>query len=232
VFEAARKVREKAVRIAARLFEADPGDLALEDGRVTVRGVPDRALTLRDLARAALPGQSLPAGMEPGLEATHYFEITDVTYPYGMDAALVEVDPETGTVRVLKYVIVADVGRMINPLIVDGQMVGGMVQGLGAALLEELVYDEGGQLLTTTFMDYLLPTAAELPAEVVVRVTETAPSPGNPLGVKGAGEGGIIAVPAAVANAVENALAPFGVTVTTLPLSPDRVLGLLRASRR
>ncbi len=232
VFEAARKVREKAVRIAARLFEANPGDLVLEDGRVTVRGVPDRALTLRDLAQAALPGQPLPEGMEPGLEATHYFQITDVTYPYGMDAALVEVDPETGMVRILKYVIVADVGRMINPLIVDGQMVGGMVQGLGAALLEELVYDEGGQLLTTTFMDYLLPTAAELPAEVVVRVTEAAPSPGNPLGVKGAGEGGIIAVPAAVANAVEDALAPFGVTVTALPLSPDRVLGLVRASRR
>jgi carbon-monoxide dehydrogenase large subunit len=228
VFEAAREVRDKALRISARLLEAHADDLLLDEGRVTVRGVPDRALTLGEIARAALPGQPLPPGMEPGLEATHYFQVTDVTYPYGMDAALVEVDPETGIVRILKYVIVTDVGRVINPRVVQGQMIGGMAQGLGAALLEELAYDEHAQLLTTTFMDYLLPTAAEMPDEVALHVTEEFPSRTNPLGVKGAGEGGIIGVPAAVANAVEDALRPFGVTVTTLPLGPDRVLALLR----
>lgn len=228
VLLAARKLREKALAIAAGLLEADPADLMLESGRVSVAGLPSRALTLRDLARAALPGPSLPPGMEPGLEATEVFHVSEITYPYGMDAALVEVDPATGVVRVLKYVIACDVGRALNPMVVEGQILGGMAQGLGAALLEELVYDGHGQLLTTTFMDYLLPTAMEMPEATVIRRSETALSPHNPLGAKGAGEGGIIAVPAAVANAVDDALRSFGATIDRLPLTPDRLASLVR----
>ncbi len=166
------------------------------------------------------------------LRPTDYFHVTEITYPYGMDAALVEVDPETGLVRILKYVIAADVGRALNPLIADGQTVGGMAQGVGAALLEELVYDADGQLLTTSFMDYLLPTAAEMPETVVLRHQGGHPSRHNPLGAKGAGEGGILAAPATLANAVEGALRPLRVTVDRLPLSPDRVLALVRDARR
>jgi aerobic carbon-monoxide dehydrogenase large subunit len=225
--QAARTLRQKLLAVAARALEADPADLALEDGRVAVRGFRSRSVSFGDLARAALPGSGLPEGMDPGLDARAVFTVPEITYPYGMDAALVDVDPETGHVRVLKYVIVCDVGRAINPMVVEGQMVGGMVQGIGAALLEDLAYDEQGQLLTTTFMDYLLPTAMEVPAAVDVRRCDDAPSPHNPLGAKGAGEGGIIAVPAAIANAVEDALRAFGVTVTALPLSPDRVRALV-----
>jgi len=217
--------------LAARLLEAGVPDLVMEDGRVSVRGFSSRSVTFRQLAKAAQPGAALPAGMTPGLDATDYFHVTECTYPYGMDAALVEVDPETGLVRILKYVIAADVGRALNPLIVDGQTVGGMAQGVGAALLEELVYDADGQLLTTSFMDYLVPTAADMPETVVLRLQGGHPSRHNPLGAKGAGEGGILAAPAALANAVEDALRPLGVTVDRLPLSPDRVLALVRDAR-
>lgn len=170
-------------------------------------------------------------GLEPGLEASAVFEPPEITYPYGMDAALVDVDPETGMVRVLKYVIACDIGRALDPLIVEDQLLGGLVQGLGGALLEEFVYDEEAQLLTTTFMDYLLPTASETPDTAVIRAGEDAPSPHNPLGAKGAGEGGIIAVPAAIANAVEDALRPLDVTIDALPLTPDRIARLVRQAR-
>lgn len=225
---AARKLRAKTLAVAARVLEADPSDLVLAGGRVWVRGLPSRFVTLRDLARAALPGPSLPPGLSPGLEASDVFELKEIAYPYGIDAALVEVDPETGKVTVLKYVITCDVGRAINPAIVEGQMIGGMVQGLGGALLEELSYDDRAQLLTTTFMDYLLPTTMEAPLTCIVHIREDAPAPHNPLGVKGAGEGGIIAAPAAIANAVEDALRPFGVRINALPLTPDRLLSLVR----
>ena len=228
---AAGKVRDKALAIAARALEVDLADLVFDGGRVSVRGFPSRMLTLANLAAAALPGPSLPPGMEPGLEASDVFEPPEITYPYGMDAALVEVDPETGHVDVLKYAIACDVGRAINPMIVEGQMLGGLLQGVGGALLEELAYDDAGQILTTTFMDYLVPTAMEAPHTSVVRVSEDAPSPHNPLGAKGAGEGGIIAVPAAIGNAIEDALRSFGVTVDTLPLTPDRIVALVRQAR-
>jgi CO/xanthine dehydrogenase Mo-binding subunit len=228
---AARALRDKALVLAGRLLEADPADLLLADGHVAVRGFPDRRLSLADLARAALPGPALPDGMEPGLEAGSVFTVPEITYPYGMDAALVEVDHETGQVRVLTYVIACEVGRAINPTIVEGQIVGGMAQGVGAALLEELAYDGEGQLLTATFMDYLLPTAMEMPEAVTVVFRDDGPSPHNPLGAKGAGEGGIIAVPAAIANAVADALREFGVTIDALPLSPERVRACLRARR-
>jgi carbon-monoxide dehydrogenase large subunit len=144
---------------------------------------------------------------------------------------VVEVDAETGTVKILRYAIAYDIGKAVNPMIVDGQLVGALAQGIGGALFEELVYDEQGQLLTTTFMDYLVPTAMEMPESTTVRILEETPTPLNPLGVKGAGEGGSSGAGAAIANAVADALAPLGVPVTALPLSPDRLLGLIRARR-
>ncbi len=156
--EAARKVRDKVFRVAASLLEAHAGDLVLEGGAVHVRGLPERAVTLRQLARAAVPG---PPGMEPGLYAAHFFEAPRMTYPYGTHVAVVEVDPATGQVALRKYVVTYDVGRAINPMIVGGQIAGGLAQGIGGAIFEELVYDDQGQPLTTTFMDYLVPTAME-----------------------------------------------------------------------
>jgi aerobic carbon-monoxide dehydrogenase large subunit len=223
--EAARKVRDKTFSVAAVLLEADAGDLVLEDGAVHVRGFPERAVTLRQLARAAVPG---PPGMEPGLYAAHFFLAPKMTYPYGTHVAVVEVDPATGQVAILHYAITYDVGRAINPMIIDGQIVGGLAQGIGGALFEDLVYDAEGQPLTTTFMDYLVPTALEMPEATTVKILEETPTPLNPLGVKGVGEGGSSGTGAAIANAVADALAPLGVPITELPLSPDRLAGLLR----
>jgi len=223
--EAARKVREKIFRVASSLLEAHAGDLVLDAGRVHVRGMPERSLTLRQLARAAVPG---PPGMEPGLHAAHFFEAPKMTYPYGTHVAAVEVDPATGRVTLRKYVVTYDVGRAINPLIVGGQILGGLAQGLGGAMLEELVYDDQCQPLTTTFMDYLVPTAMEMPDGTIVKILEETPTPLNPLGVKGVGEGGSSGAGAAIANAVADALAPLGVAITELPLSPDRLARLLR----
>jgi aerobic carbon-monoxide dehydrogenase large subunit len=227
--EATRKVRTKMLRVAAALLEAAVDDLVLGDSAVHVRGAPDRSVTFRELARAAVPG---PPGMEPGLHAEHFFEAPKMTYPYGCHAAMVEVDAETGQVRILRYAIAYDIGKAVNPMIVDGQLVGALAQGLGGALYEELVYDDQAQLLTSTFMDYLVPTAMEMPDSTVVRVLEETPTPLNPLGVKGAGEGGSSGCGGAIANAVADALAPLGVSITALPLSPDRLSGLIRAARQ
>ncbi len=224
--EAARKVRDKIFRVGASLLEADAGDLVLEGGVVHVRGLPDRAVTFRQLARAAVPG---PPGMEPGLYAAHFFEAPKMTYPYGTHVAVVEVDPATGAVALRHYVVTYDVGRAINPMIVDGQIIGGLAQGIGGALFEELVYDAHGQPLTTTLMDYLVPTAMDMPEVTTAKILEETPTPLNPLGVKGVGEGGSSGAGAAIANAVADALAPLGVSITELPLSPDRIAGLLRA---
>lgn len=226
--EAARKVRAKIVRVAASLLEAAGEDLVLEEGTVHVRGLPDKRVTFRELARAAVPG---PPGMEPGLYAAHFFEAPKMTYPYGTHVAVVEVDPDTGCVTLLKYAIAYDIGRAVNPMIVDGQLVGALAQGIGGALFEELVYDDQGQPLTTTFMDYLIPTSMEMPASTEVRILEETPTPLNPLGVKGVGEGGSSGCGGAIANAVADALAPLGVSITALPLSPDRLLTLIRAVR-
>jgi len=226
--EAARKVKAKALRIAAELLEASIDDLVLDEGAVHVRGLPARALPFRDLARAAIPG---PPGMEPGLYATHFYEAPKMTYPYGTHIAVVEVDADTGRVELLKYAIAYDVGRAINPMIVHGQLVGALAQGIGGALFEELVYDEQGQLLTSTFMDYLMPTAMEMPGVTVARILEETPTPLNPLGVKGVGEGGSSGCGGAIANAVADALAPLGISITSLPLSPDKLSALIRAAQ-
>jgi carbon-monoxide dehydrogenase large subunit len=231
VFEAAGLLRDKIKAWAATRLEVSAADLVLDGGRVHPRGVPDRGLTLRDLAGAAAPGQPAPPGLAPGLSASAFFKAPMRPYPYGTHVAAVEVDAETGQVTVTDYVIAYDVGRAINPMIVEGQLAGGLAQGLGGALLEELAYDDGGQLLTTTFMDYLLPTAMEMPARVVLRLLEEAPSPLNPLGVKGAGEGGCTGAGAALANAVADALAPLGVRLSGLPLTPESLLAAIGEAR-
>jgi len=225
---AARKVRDKILRVAAATLEAAPEDLVVADGAVFVRGLSERRATFRELARAAVPG---PPGMEPGLYATDFFQAPKMTYPYGTHAAMVEVDIDTGEVKILRYAIAYDIGKAVNPMIVDGQMVGALAQGIGGALYEELVYDEQGQLLTSTFMDYLMPTAMEMPAVTAVRILEETPTPLNPLGVKGAGEGGSSGCGGAIANAVADALAPLGIAITALPLTPDKLSALIRTAR-
>ena len=228
---AAERVRDKVLAVAARLLEAHPADLELRDGAVHVRGVADRALTLREIARAAGVGRALAAGTEPGLEALHYYEQGGkMTYGHGLHLAVVEVDTETGVPRLLRYVVAYDVGRAINPMLVEGQLVGGLAQGIGAALHEELAYDESGQLTAGTLMEYHLPAAADMPP-LEIWVREEDPSPTNPLGVKGAGEDGIVAAGGAVANAVADALAPLGVQIRALPLRPARLRELIRAAR-
>jgi len=228
---AALAVREKALKVAATKLEARVEDLVLEDGRVHVRGTPGRAMTLAELAVAANPLRgTIPAEWEqPGLEASRYFAPPRGTFPNGVHAAILEVDVETGMVTVLRYVVVHDCGRVINPMILEGQIRGGVAQGIGNAFLERLVYDENGQLLTQTFMDYLLPTAMEVPPVEIAHL-ET-PSPNNPLGVKGAGEAGVIPVPALFAQALDDALSEFGIRITEMPLSPNRLLELIRRAR-
>ncbi|MGH7313759.1 MAG: xanthine dehydrogenase family protein molybdopterin-binding subunit, partial [Candidatus Rokuibacteriota bacterium] len=229
VVQAAERVRDKVLAVAARDLEAHPDDLELREGVVRVRGVPDRALTLREVARAAMPTPALAAGLEPGLEALEYYQQEKMTYGHGLHLAVVEVDGETGVPKILRYVVAYDVGRSINPMLVEGQIVGGLAQGLGAALHEELSYDQDGQLLTGTLMEYHIPAAADLPP-LEVWIREEDRSPVNPLGVKGAGEDGIVAAGAAVANAVADALAPLGVEITALPVRPARVRELIRAA--
>ncbi|HEV8641748.1 MAG TPA: xanthine dehydrogenase family protein molybdopterin-binding subunit [Methylomirabilota bacterium] len=235
VLGAARKVRDKLVRIAAHRLEAAPADVELSGGEARVRGVPARALSLRELARTAYADVlGLPPGLPPGLEARHAHQNplaepvdaarrvrSQLVFSNAAHVCLVEVNPRTGAVTILKHVVVHDCGRELNPLIVEGMVHGSTVHGMGAALLEEFRYDERGQLLTATFMDYLKPTALDVPDIEVDRLEH--PSPFTPLGAKGVGEGGAIPAPAAVANAVEDALAPFGVVIRSLPITPERV---------
>jgi len=230
VLGAAERVRDKILAVAARELEAHPADLELRDGAVRVRGVVDRALTLREVARAAAVPRALAAGLEPGLEALHYHRQESMTYGHGLHLAVVEVDEDTGAVGILRYAVVYDVGRAVNPMLVEGQLVGGLAQGLGAALHEELAYDDTGQLVAGTLLEYHLPAAADMPP-LQLWIREDDPSPTNALGVKGAGEDGIVAAGAAVANAVADALAPLGVEVRALPLRPCRLRELIRAGR-
>jgi carbon-monoxide dehydrogenase large subunit len=224
---ASRAVREKALQIAAHGLEADVRDLELADGVAWVRGAPDRRLALAEIARRAYAGaKRLPSGMEPGLEATRFYDPYIGTAANATHLAVVKVDLDLCTVALTRYLVVEDCGRIINPLIVDGQAIGGVAQGVGAALLEELVYD-GGQLLTGSLMDYLVPTAAELPRIDVVHLER--PSPSTLGGFKGVGEGGTIGAPAAIANAVADALAPLGIGIAELPITGERLFRLLAA---
>jgi carbon-monoxide dehydrogenase large subunit len=225
---AADVVAAKARQIVAHLAEANPEDIELRDGHAVVRGSSRRLMTIAEVATAAYIGDDLPEGMRPGLEETYFHDPPDFVYPFGAHAAVCEVDLGTGGVTLLRYVAVDDCGRVINPLLVTGQIHGGIAQGVAQALLEQIVFADDGQLATGTFMDYMLPTACDLPPLETDR-TET-PSPHNTLGVKGAGEAGTIGATPAVVNAVVDALAPLGVTFLNMPLSPAAVWSELRSA--
>jgi carbon-monoxide dehydrogenase large subunit len=226
---AADKVADKAKRIVAHLLEAAPEDIELADGQYRVRGQPDKGMPLADAALAAYVPENLPEGMEPGLEETTFYDPENFVFPFGAHACVVDVDADTGKVKIVRYVCVDDCGPAINPMLIDGQVHGGVVHGIGQALYEQIVYDDEGQLVTGTFTDYAMPTAAELPSFETDR-TET-PSPVNSLGVKGVGEAGTIACSPAVVNAVIDALRPLGVTFINMPLTPMRVWGAIQEAR-
>jgi len=229
VHAAATAVAARARQLAARMLEAAEDDLVAAGGTIAVRGDPRSAVTLAQIAAAAGAASGyLHPGEPAGLAARRRFDVTHMTYPYGVHIAVAGVDPGTGEVRMLRYLVAYEVGRAVNPALVEGQLRGGVAQGIGGALLEEFSYDEAGQPLAVTFMDYLMPTAAEIPP-VDVLVAQQAPAPGNPLGVMGAGEGGISAAGAAVASAVRDALGLAG-TVGRLPLTPARVAALAEAT--
>lgn len=227
VLVAAQTLKQKILGVAAEVLEVSSDDLDMDHGEVFVRGVAQSRLSFRDIYVAASPGPMarLPAGAEPGTSERHYFVPPTVTFGAGFQAAVVEVDIETGFVEIKQMVVVHDCGRLINPLIVEGQIDGGVVQGIGAALFEELVYDEIGQPQTTTLMDYLLPTMAETPEIVQVHLDFV--SDRNPLGVKGVGEAGVISPPSAIAGAVEDALKPLDLEIYQIPLSPSTLLHLI-----
>jgi carbon-monoxide dehydrogenase large subunit len=228
VAEAAAAVRREALELAAGLLGAAADELELADGRV--RAPNGKDVPLGDLAAFLTPyNPQRPPGAPAELGASSVFRPGPVTWAAGVHAAVVSVDVVTGVVRVLRFVVSHDCGRVVNPQIADGQVMGGVMQGIGGALYEEVVYDEWGQLLTANFMDYMLPTVGEMPEFVLAHVNT--PSPLNPLGVKGLGEGGAIGPPAAVANAVEDALADLGVVVRATPLTPSRVRELVRAAQ-
>jgi carbon-monoxide dehydrogenase large subunit len=226
---ATRKIKEKAKLLASHLLEAAVEDMDYADGKFFVKGSPDRHKTIQDIALMAHVAWNLPAGMEAGLEASSFYDPPNFTYPFGAHVAVVEIETETGHVRVTRYVAVDDCGPQINPVIVEGQVHGGVVQGMGQALWEEAVYDDQGQLLTGSLTDYAIPRADVLPdIEVLSTVT---PSPHHPLGVKGIGEAGTIASTGAIYNAVIDALQPFGVESIQMPLTPERVWRAINARK-
>jgi carbon-monoxide dehydrogenase large subunit len=227
VLLATRAVADKAKKLASHLLEAAEHDLEFAEGTVRVVGAPQLAVSLSELARVlqGAPGYGFPPGLEPGLEANVQWRTDALAYANACHVAEVEVDIETGGVRVLRYIALQDSGILVNPMIVDGQVQGGAVHGIGNALLEHMVFDSSGQPLTTTFADYLLPTATEVPAMETMFMES--PSPLNPLGAKGAGEVGTIPAAAVIVSAVENALSPFGVRISEVPIVPHRLLALI-----
>jgi len=230
VARSAAEVAQKAKLVAAELFECSPEDIVLADGRVLVKGLPDRSLSLGKVARAAVRSRALANTAGPGLSHCAFFYPGTVTWAFGAQGVALEVDLETCAVTLLAHVAVHDCGRPINPMVVEGQLHGGMVQGIGSALMEELIYDREGQLLTGTFMEYALPRADQVPPLEVGHLDF--PSTINPLGIKGVGESGIIAPAAAIANAVEDALADYGVEVDRVPVTSARIFEMLRATGR
>ncbi len=231
-FRASRQIKRKMQQIVANHMEANPDDLEVRNGRFEVKGSPSFFMTFEDAARLAymVSDAPLPTGIEPGLEVTDYYDPPRQTVSNAAQIVVAEVDIETGQVSLLKCMIVHDCGRMINPMLVDGQIHGGVAQGLGQGLYEAVQYSEQGQVLNASLMDYLVPTATEMPPMEVGHL-ET-PSPLTEGGIKGMGEGGTIGTPAAIANAVADALAPFGAQITTLPVTPERVLQIVRNARR
>jgi carbon-monoxide dehydrogenase large subunit len=227
---AARVLKDKLFRLAAHLLEAEASDLELVNGRIHVRGAPESGLTIRDLAQKAyLAPMELPPGMEPGLDATNAYNPPPLTFSSGTHLCVVEIDRETGQLRVDRYIVVEDCGTMINPRVVEGQIHGAAAQGLGGAVFEQVVYDHEGQNLSGTFMDYTLPTAFDLPSFEIEHLAT--PDPSTPLGIKGMAEGAVMGASAAIANAVADAFAPLGVRVDRQPFTPDRLLHYLRTAR-
>ncbi len=227
---AARRVLEKATKIAAHMLEAAEKDVVFDQGRFFVRGSPDRAKTIQEVTLQAYLAWNLPPGVEPSLEASAFYDPSNFTFPFGAHVAVVEVDAETGQVALRQYVAVDDCGRVINPLIVDGQVHGGLVQGIAQALYEGAAYGPDGQLLTGTMADYAVPKAHMFPTFATDR-TET-PSPHNPLGVKGVGETGTIASTPAIVNAVVDALRPYGIAHLDMPLTPERIWNAIHGQSR
>ena len=215
------KVVEKAKQIVAHQLEASPEDIELADGKFAVKGSPEKGLTLAEIAGAAYVSMDMPEGMEPGLEETTFYDPENFVFPFGAHACIVDVDAETGKIDIVRYVCVDDCGPAINPKLIDGQIHGGIAHAIGQALYERIHYDEDGQLVTGTFVDYALPSAADVPSFETDR-TET-PSPVNSLGVKGVGEAGTIAASPAILNSVIDALRPLGVSFLNMPLSPQHV---------
>lgn len=228
VMLASRKIRDKAVKIAAHMLEARPEDVELEGGRAFVKGAAQKGIAFEEIAAAAYLAHDLPKGLEPGLEASHYFDPEGLVFSFSIHLAVVEVDVTTGKVEFRKYFVVHDCGKVINPLIVDGQIHGGTAQGIAGALLESLIYNDEGQFLTSTLMDYTIPTSLDIP-NIESAHMET-PSPITPGGMKGMGEGGTIASFAATANAVADALRPFEVRVNQLPLTPEVIWKIINHS--
>ena len=223
------KVVEKAKQIVAHQLEAAPEDIEVVDGKFSVKGSPDKGMTLAEVAGGAYIPENLPEGMEPGLEETTFYDPENFVFPFGAHACVVDVDVETGKIDISRYVCVDDCGPAINPKLIDGQIHGGVVHGIGQALYERIHYDDDGQLVTGTFVDYALPSAADVPSFETDR-TET-PSPVNSLGVKGVGEAGTIAATPAIVNAVIDALRPLGVTYIDMPLSPQNVWAKIQEAK-
>ena len=226
VHNAAEKIREKVIQIGAHLLEASPSDVVVQGGKVFVKGVPEKAKAFGEISMAAYLASNLPEGMEPGLEATTYYDPPNFTFPFGTHVAEVEVDPDTGAIEIIRYSACDDCGRQINPMIVEGQLHGGITQGIGQALYETAVYDTNGQLLSGSMMEYHVPTAADVPAfalDHTVTLTKT-----NPLGVKGIGEAGTIASTPAVVNAVIDALSPLGIKHIDMPLTAEKIWRAIR----
>ncbi|MDQ2743037.1 MAG: molybdopterin-dependent oxidoreductase, partial [Chloroflexota bacterium] len=216
-----QKIKDKARNIAAHLLEANVDDVVYDNGKAYVKGSPDRAKTFADISLAAYLAHNYPADLEPGLTATTFYDPTNFTWPFGTHVCVVEIDRDTGAVKILRYVAVDDCGRVINPLLKDGQVHGGIAQGIGQALYEHAIYNADGGLLTGNMSDYAVPTADSLP---MYDTDETVtPSPVNPLGIKGIGEAGTIGSSPCVVNAVINALQPFGVRHIDMPLTPETV---------
>jgi carbon-monoxide dehydrogenase large subunit len=222
------KVVEKAKVIAGAMLEASPADLEWTPGRFEVRGDPDKGVTIGEIALATFAAHNLPDGVEPSIDADATYDPDNFSFPHGTHLCATEVDTETGFVKIRSYVCVDDIGTVVNPLIVDGQVHGGVAQGIAQALYEEAVYDDDGNLVTSTLADYLIPSASDLPSYVTAR-TESRGA--NRLGVKGVGEAGTIASTPAVVNAIVDALRPFGIDDVTMPCTPERVWRAIQTAR-
>jgi carbon-monoxide dehydrogenase large subunit len=228
IHKATGKVLEKAKRIAAHLLEASEADVDFSGGTFSVKGSPEASLTIQEVALATFAAHNLPDGMEPTLDSDYVYDPENFSYPHGTHLCAVEIDTDTGFTKIRKYVCVDDIGKIINPVIVEGQIHGGLAQGIAQALYEEAVHDEEGNLITGSLVDYLVPAAPDLPHFDTGR-TET-PATSNPLGVKGVGEAGTIASTPAVINAVVDALRPYGIDNIDMPATPERVWRALQGS--